>query len=181
MSTPFHSVVALDPVEHPVPFHTTLLVKDRCLCLHLQRAARALARRFDLVLKPTGLTNGQFSMLMSLNRPDGPGVPLATMGSVADLLGMDRTTVTAAAQVLFRRNLLKFEVHPTDRRNKVLKLTSEGMRVLAEAVPIWTREHNRLEREMVAGVPERLRGDLQLLRRQSSDDSPGTGNTEGFT
>ncbi len=164
-----------------MPFHTTLLVKDRCLCLHLQRAARALARRFDLVLKPTGLTNGQFSMLMSLNRPDGPGVPLATMGSVADLLGMDRTTVTAAAQVLFRRNLLKFEVHPTDRRNKVLKLTSEGMRVLAEAVPIWTREHNRLEREMVAGVPERLRGDLQLLRRQSSDDSPGTGNTEGFT
>ncbi len=94
---------------------------------------------------------------------------------------VDRTTVTAAAQVLFRRNLLKFEVHPTDRRNKVLKLTSEGMRVLAEAVPIWTREHNRLEREMLAGVPERLRGDLQLLRRQSSDDSPGTGNTEGFT
>ncbi len=161
-----------------MPFHTTLLVKDRCLCLHLQRAARALARRFDLVLKPTGLTNGQFSMLMSLNRPDGPGVPLATMGSIADLLGMDRTTVTAAAQVLLRRNLLKFAVHPTDRRNKVLKLTSEGMRVLTRAVPIWTREHDRLEREMVAGVPERLRGDLQLVARQSSDDSPGTGHTK---
>jgi len=160
-------------VEHPVPFGTTLLVKDRCLCLHLQRAARAMARRFDLALKPTGLTNGQFSMLMSLNRPDGPEVPLATMGSVADLLGMDRTTVTAAAQVLCRRNLLKFDVHPTDRRNKVLKLTSEGMRVLAEAVPIWTREHTRLEREMAAGVPERLRGDLQLVARESPDDSPG--------
>ncbi len=156
-----------------MPFHTTLLVKDRCLCLHLQRAARALARRFDLVLKPTGLTNGQFSLLMSLNRPESPGVPLATMGCVAGLLGMDRTTVTAAAQVLFRRNLLTFEVHPTDQRNKVLKLSSEGMRVLAEAVPIWTREHNRLERGMVDGVPERLRGDLQLVARQSSDDLPG--------
>lgn len=153
-----------------MPFHTTLLVKDRCLCLHVQRAARALARRFDLALKPTGLTNGQFSMLMSLNRPDGPGLPMATIGSVADLLGMDRTTVTAAARVLFRRNLLKFAVHPADRRNKVLKLTGKGMRVLAEAVPIWTREHDRLEREMAAGSLERLRGDLQLLARHSSGD-----------
>lgn len=178
MSNRSHSDVASDPVERTVPFHTTLLVKDRCLCLHLQRAARALARRFDLVLKPTGLTNGQFSMLMSLNRPDGPGVPLATMGSVADLLGMDRTTVTAAAQVLFRRNLLKFAVHPADRRNKVLKLTSEGMRVLAEAVPVWTREHDRLEREMATGAPERLREDLRFVARHSSDDPPGTGNTE---
>jgi hypothetical protein len=35
-----------------VPFSTTLLVRDTCLCLHVQRAARALARRFDEALKP---------------------------------------------------------------------------------------------------------------------------------
>jgi len=44
-------------------------VRDICLCLHLQRAARALARRFDAALRPLGLTSGQFSLLMSLNRP----------------------------------------------------------------------------------------------------------------
>src|SRR3978361_166261 len=52
-----------------IPFETTLLVRDTCLCLHVQRAARVLARRFDEALKPVGLTNGQFSLLMSLNRP----------------------------------------------------------------------------------------------------------------
>jgi hypothetical protein len=62
-----------------VPFSTTLLVRDNCLCLHVQRAARALARRFDDALRPVGLTNGQFSLLMSLNRPDAPGVPRATV------------------------------------------------------------------------------------------------------
>jgi hypothetical protein len=41
-----------------VPFATTLLVRDTCLCLHLQRAARALARRFDDALRPLGLTSG---------------------------------------------------------------------------------------------------------------------------
>ena len=66
-----------------IPFETTHLVRDTCLCLHTQRAARALARRFDEALRPVGLTNGQFSLLMSLNRPQP-----ATMGSVASLLAM---------------------------------------------------------------------------------------------
>jgi len=151
---------------HPqVPFSTTLLVRDCCLCLHLQRAARTLARRFDLALKPTGLTNGQFSMLMSLNRPDIPEVPRATIGSVADLLGMDRTTVTAAARVLARHGLLRLEVQSPDRRTRVLKLTAKGMQVLAAAVPIWTREHEQLEREMGTGASDRLRADLRTASR----------------
>jgi hypothetical protein len=47
-----------------VPFETTLHVRDNCLCLNVQRAARALARLFDEALRPLGLTNGQFSLLM---------------------------------------------------------------------------------------------------------------------
>ena len=61
-----------------VSFQTTLHVRDHCLCLAAQRAARALARRFDEALKPAGITSGQFSLLMSLNRPAPP-----TIGSVA--------------------------------------------------------------------------------------------------
>ncbi|MBV9567317.1 MAG: MarR family transcriptional regulator, partial [Hyphomicrobiales bacterium] len=49
-------------------YETTLLVRDHCLCLHMQRAARAVARRFDAAFRPLNLTNGQFSLLMSLNR-----------------------------------------------------------------------------------------------------------------
>jgi DNA-binding MarR family transcriptional regulator len=56
-----------------VPFETTLYVRDNCLCLHAQRAARALARYFDEVLRPVGLTNQQFSLLMALNRPERRG------------------------------------------------------------------------------------------------------------
>ena len=46
----------------PVPFDKTLQVRDACL--HLQRAARAVARRFDVALRPAELTSGQFSLLM---------------------------------------------------------------------------------------------------------------------
>jgi DNA-binding MarR family transcriptional regulator len=146
-----------------VNFQTTLLVRDTCLCLHVQRAARALARRFDEALKPAGLTNGQFSLMMSLNRPDMPGVPRATIGSVAELLGMDRTTVTASARVLFERGWITVNAEREDRRTKVLRLTDEGRMVLADAVPIWTRVHGEIERELGGSKPEILRRDLRVL------------------
>src|ERR1700760_1412771 len=101
-----------------VPYDATLLLRDCCLCLHVQRAARALARRFDDALRPFELTNGQFSLLMSLNRPEPP-----PMGPVASLLAMDRTTLTAALKPLERRGLVQITPDPTDRRSRILKLT----------------------------------------------------------
>jgi DNA-binding MarR family transcriptional regulator len=154
-----------------VKFQTTLLVRDTCLCLHVQRAARVLARRFDEALKPVGLTNGQFSLMMSLNRPGLPEVPRATMRSVAELLGMDRTTLTAAVKTLERRGLVRVVVDGQDRRGRVLRLTGEGMRLLASAVPIWTRVHAEVEAGLEGADAERLRRDLRVLAEAGEEDA----------
>src|SRR5712691_5787284 len=141
-----------------VPFEATLRVRDTCLCLHAQRAARALARRFDEALRPFGLTNGQFSLMMSLNRPEPPA-----MGPVADLLAMDRTTLTAAIKLLARRSLVAAAVDPKDRRSRLLKLTRRGRAVLAEAVLIWERTHAALEQALPTADADRLRKNLRAL------------------
>ena len=141
-----------------VPFDTTLLVRDTCLCLHVQRAARALARRFDDALRPFDLTNGQFSLLMSLNRPHPPG-----MAPVAQLLAMDRTTLTANLKPLERRGLVKVQVDEADRRSRLLILTQEGRALLAAAVPTWKSTHAEVERALPGGDPGRLRADLIAL------------------
>jgi len=141
-----------------VPFATTLLVRDTCLCLHIQRAARTLARRFDDALRPVGLTNGQFSLLMSLNRPAPAG-----MGSVSALLGMDRTTLTAALKPLERRGLVAVTADPADRRGRLLSLTPEGQVVLARAVPIWEANHAAVEALLGDMDPGRFREALDAL------------------
>ncbi|WP_336811912.1 MarR family winged helix-turn-helix transcriptional regulator [Bosea sp. MMO-172] len=141
-----------------VPFATTLHVRDHCLCLHVQRAARVLARRFDDALRPVGLTNGQFSLMMALNRP----VP-ASLGPVADLLAMDRTTLTAALKPLQRRGLVDIAVDPADRRGRLLTLTEAGMTLLASAVPIWQETHAVIEAAMPDAGPETLRDTLRSL------------------
>lgn len=141
-----------------VPFETTLKVRDACLCLHVQRAARAIARRFDEALRPVGLTSGQFSLMMSLNRPNPPSI-----GSVSSLLAMDRTTLTANLKPLQRRGLVEVTVDPRDRRSRLMTLTTEGRSVLAAAVPIWETTHAEIESRLDASDPDRLRRDLTAL------------------
>ena len=141
-----------------IPFSTTLLVRDTCLCLHVQRAARALARLFDDALRPVGLTNGQFSLMMSLNRPEP-----APMGPVATLLAMDQTTLTAALKPLQRRGWVNVTQNAKDKRRRLLSLTPEGKAVLAAALPIWESTHASLDEALPSGDMERLRRDLQAL------------------
>jgi len=134
------------------------MVRDSCLCLHAQRAARALARRFDEAFRPLDLTNGQFSLLMSLNRPEPP-----TLGSAAAFLAMDRTTLTAALKPLQRRKLVKVAADKEDRRARRLVLTNAGRAVLTKAAPIWIDEHGKLDCEIAAYSPESLRKGLRAI------------------
>ncbi|MEP2830271.1 MarR family transcriptional regulator [Parvibaculum sp.] len=129
----------------------TAHIRDHCLCLHAQRAARALARRFDDALRPHGITSGQFSLLNVLNRPDP-----VSMGPVAKFLAMDRSTLTANLKPLERNGLIAVEVDPEDRRGRKLSLTPEGRKVLRAAMTVWKSEHEALEKEI--GV------DADLLR-----------------
>lgn len=141
-----------------VPVEVTHRVRDSCLCLHVQRAARALARRFDEALSPLELTNGQFSLLMALNRPQAP-----SMGSVAALLAMDRTTLTAKLKPLERRGLVVVTLDDADKRRRRMTLTPEGRTLLASAVPLWERAHAEAERLVAGSDPDRLRADLRSL------------------
>ena len=141
-----------------LPYETTLEVRDNCLCLHAQRAARALARRFDEALRPFGLTNQQFSLLISLNRAEPP-----TMAPVASLLAMDRTTLTAALKPLERRGLLGVEADPADKRSRRLRLKQAGHDVLLQALPVWRREHADIEAELPSIDIAEVRTSLRAL------------------
>ncbi|WP_311195734.1 MarR family winged helix-turn-helix transcriptional regulator [Aestuariispira ectoiniformans] len=144
--------------EATLPYGVTIEVRDACLCLHLQRAARAMARYFDDLLRPFELTNGQFSLLMSLNRPEPPAI-----SSVATLLAMDRTTLTANLKPLQRRGLLTVAPDKKDKRTRRLLLTDEGRDLLARAVPVWREAHAALEKSLPDRNADDLRADLLAL------------------
>jgi DNA-binding MarR family transcriptional regulator len=133
-------------------------VAQACLCLHVQRAARALARHFDDVFRPLGITGGQYSLLMSLNRPMPP-----TITETADFLAMDRTTLTAALKALLRRGLVSVESDTADKRIKRIDLTAAGRAVLTKAYALWAEEHGEIEARVAPSGAGPLRRELKRL------------------
>jgi DNA-binding MarR family transcriptional regulator len=130
-----------------LPPEQVMHVAGHCLCLKAQRAARALARRFDAAFRPFGLTNGQFSLMVALNRPKPP-----TIGELAPFLAMDRTSLTAMLKPLERRGLLRIEPDAKDRRARRVTITADGV-----------AQHAALDAEITLPRGARLRADLVAL------------------
>ena len=145
-------------MDPELPLSATLEVRDRCLCLATRRAARALARIFDEALRPFGLTNGQYSILMSLNRPEPP-----RLGQLVGLLGMDRTTLTAALKPLERKGFVAGRPSPDDARARLLVLTDAGREALKGALPVWRETHDKVDKALVALDPTTLRNALNEI------------------
>lgn len=141
-----------------LPIETVHEVRDTCLCLATQRAARNLARRFDRAFAGVGLTNGQFSLMMTLNAPQAP-----TVSALAEFLTMDRTTLTAALKALERRDFVRVEADEKDRRARRLFLTEAGRDAVKKALPIWRAEHKRLEKQLAAIDVNGLRAGLREI------------------
>lgn len=147
-------------------FAATYEVRDRCLCLHLQAAARAVADRFDAALKPLGLTSGEYSLLVVLSRPQPPRA-----ADVERLLVMEPAALVAALAPLEHRGLLAVvpdsstdpAPDPSEECGYRLELTTAGFLLLAQALAVWRSVHESLGKLLVGSDPGALRGDLLAL------------------
>ena len=148
----------LETTPDLLPAETVVHIRDTCLCLAVQRAARLLARRFDAALRPFGLTNGQFSLMVALNQPEPP-----SMGRLAPFLGMDPSTLTAAVKPLARRGLLVVEPDPGDGRARRLRITPQGVALMRDAARVWRQTHAALDTALPPGLSDTLRGGLARL------------------
>ena len=109
-----------------------------CVCFHLRRSARTVTQFYDRTLAPTGLRATQFTLMTVIRRTGG--LPFS---SLADVLGMDRTTLTRNLRPLEREGLVKIE-SGSDRRVRLVRLTRLGERKQSEAQPLWAKAHARV-------------------------------------
>lgn len=104
-----------------------------CVCLSLRKAARAVTQFYDRALRSHRLRVTQLSILVGASRFGV--VPLAKL---AQVLGMDRTTLLRNVRPLVRRRLL--EVSPAaDSRRTEIRATAAGRALLGRVYPEWKR------------------------------------------
>ncbi len=129
----------------------------QCNCSSLRSATRALSLAYDEVLRPSGLRMTQFSIL---SRAAALGeLPLSDL---AELMAMDRTTLARNLQPLERDNLLQIRVG-TDRRERLISITTTGRKALSRAMPLWESIHNRFEAKVGKSESKALRDMMKVL------------------
>lgn len=114
------------------------VVAESCLNFSLRRAARAVGAIYDDALRPTGLRGTQFNLLVALAL-----LGTATVTRVAEVLAVDRTTLTRGLAPLERDRLVE-SVPGDDGRERLLRLTDAGCQRVDEATVLWERAQKRV-------------------------------------
>ncbi len=128
-----------------------------CACYQVRKAARAVTKLYEEVMRPIGLRATQFSLLMA-TRVMGP----VTVVKLAQVAVMDRTTLTRNLQVLEKRGLIT--INPgEDRREREVTLTASGMEVLAKAIPLWEAAQERVRQGLGEEKMHNLLGNLSEM------------------
>lgn len=126
-----------------------------CHCLAARRRARAITRHYEARLRPLGLRATQFSLLAALAQT-GP----VRLGRLAELLGLERTTLTRNARLLQEQGWIA-SVATDDARERAMQITDMGLGRLAQALPVWREAQASLEHDIAsqhAAAPQMPRG-----------------------
>jgi len=126
--------------------------------MRVRRAARVVANHYDKHLKPAGLKGTQFTLLNTIFMN-----PAANIGQLADILGLDRTTLNRNLKPLERKGLIR-SGSGKDPRTRTLKLTNEGITILQNALPYWLEAQSGVM-ETVDHRIKRLMEDLTELEK----------------
>lgn len=108
--------------------HSDPLPLDQQLCFSLYAATIAINRAYKPVLDRLGITYPQFLVLQTLNEVEEG----RTIGSVADRLALEPSTITPLAKRLEVAGLVTRTRNPADERQVLVRLTEKGRACWAE-------------------------------------------------
>jgi len=96
-----------------------------CAVMNFRQVSRSVTARFDDELRPVGLRATQLNLLMVIETEAA-----TTVTGLAEILAMDRTTMTRGLKLLRDRGLVE---------RKRIALTEKGRRTAAAALPLWEK------------------------------------------
>jgi DNA-binding MarR family transcriptional regulator len=124
-----------------------------CLCASLRRAARSVTQVYERELR---VSVPQFTLLYVLDKQ-----PLI-QAQMAELLTMDRTTLTRTLALMERRGLIR-GASGDDKRERQWLITAAGRKLFSEIRPRWEKAQRRLRERLGEQRWELLLGELTTV------------------
>jgi DNA-binding MarR family transcriptional regulator len=124
-----------------------------CVCFQLRRTSRAVTQLYDAALQPSGIRSTQFALLVAVAKKEPIG-----FSALSDLLVIDATTLSRSLRKLEGMGHIRI-VSGADRRERLVRLSAKGHRVLRESLPYW----KKIQGEVVSKLADPGWTEIQLL------------------
>jgi DNA-binding MarR family transcriptional regulator len=131
---------------------------QRCACVNVRQTDRVITQFYDEYLARSGLNTPQFALLATIAR-----IAPVTIHRLADIMTLDRTTLTRNLHLLSKGHLIRDE-EGEDRRMRLVLLTREGEQALVRTWPMWQEAQARVEQALGSERFETLLTELSSLR-----------------
>lgn len=125
-----------------MPYDLPPNMTDQCMVLKTRKAARAITRRYNALLKPHGIQSTQASLLYAI-----AGGGFESISELADMMAIERSALTRNLQLLRDAGYINSDHQGRGRAQKVA-LTNEGEALLEIGVPLWVEAQNALRTEL---------------------------------
>jgi DNA-binding MarR family transcriptional regulator len=119
--------------QHDDPDATDYMAAAGCFCLASRQAARKITRLYDGVMQKSGMRSTQFTILSQLMLRGE-----LSIGKLAGLLGMERTTLTRNLAPLEQRKWISIKAGD-DPRSRMLGITALGRGAVRRGFPFWSQ------------------------------------------
>lgn len=146
-----------------------------CLCFRARRVSRVLTRLYDEALRPLDIQATQLTVLnaiamMSAPPPGQDDEGGGSIGSIAAVLGMDSTTLSRNVRPLEKDGLVRIDRSRADRRVRLLRLTPDGERLVAKALPMWKQAHGHVVEALGADAAAALKDQFDATEDAAKAD-----------
>lgn len=118
--------------------------KGTCHCIALRRANKAVTDYYDDKLRPCGVTINQFALMRNLERLDNPCV-----SELAQKMRLERSTLVRTLRPLLASALIE-DGAAAGARNRRLRLTNQGRKVLRKGAALWDDAQRGFEQALGA-------------------------------
>jgi DNA-binding MarR family transcriptional regulator len=134
--------------------------------MSVRQASRRVSRLYDEALRPLGLQVSQLTVLVATAMAGEAG---AKIGVMADVLGLERSTLTRNLRPLEKDGLLRVARDPADARARVVLLTRAGERMIEKALPLWEQSQKQLRGLLGKAQADELRKSLMNVSSKCAE------------
>jgi len=152
----------------------TLLAHEALLNIYY--SASCVKKKAGEFLRPFGLTDVQFNLMMLLKYQSNQNEGLS-QAQLSSMMLVNRANVTSLIDRMEKVDLVVRTHTPSDRRTNIVKLTSRGKDLLARIEPLYTKEVKRImaalkqdEQKAVIEMLEKIRGNISEKNRYRTQD-----------